>query len=138
MTIEITMPRLSETMSDGKILSWNKKVGDRVNKGEIIAEVETDKANMEIEAVDTGTLAEILAGEGSVAKVGDPIAILNGRGPAKPKEAKPAQATQKHQEEAPPKSKVEKTNEIPETKKDEIIQRKPIKREGVSESFFNL
>ena len=78
MTKEITMPRLSETMLDGKILSWHKKPNDKVNKGDVIAEVETDKANMEVEAVDSGTLSDILVPEGQKAKVGEPIAILNG------------------------------------------------------------
>ena len=58
MTKEINMPRLSETMIDGKILAWHKHAGDRVNKGETLAEVETDKANMEIEAIDEGILSE--------------------------------------------------------------------------------
>lgn len=79
MTKEITMPRLSETMPDGKILVWYKKPNDEVNKGDVIAEVETDKANMEIEAVDSGVLSEILVSAGGIAKVGEPIAILNGK-----------------------------------------------------------
>lgn len=79
MVKEITMPRLSETMVDGKVLSWHKKVNDRVNTGETLAEVETDKANMEVDAVDSGILTEILIKEGQSAKVGEPIAILDGK-----------------------------------------------------------
>jgi len=114
MTTEITMPRLSETMADGKILSWHKKVNDRVNKGEIIAEVETDKANMEIEAVDAGILSEILISEGQKAKVGDPIAVLNGKGvTTQPEEAKPAEIKEELPKEKTeePEEKIEKQEE---------------------------
>ena len=90
MAKEVTMPRLSETMNDGKILTWHKKVGDKVNNGDILAEVETDKANMEVEAVDSGTLSKIFIREGEIAKVGEPIAILDGQAKTKPKE-QPAQ-----------------------------------------------
>ncbi len=78
MTTKINMPRLSETMSDGKIVSWLKKAGDHVKVGEVIAEVETDKANMEVEALDEGTLSRILVEEGQVADVGSAIAELDG------------------------------------------------------------
>lgn len=92
MTKDITMPRLSETMSDGKILSWHKKENDRVKKGEVIAEVETDKANMEIEAVDSGVISEILIPQGQKAKVGEVIAVLNGKkATAQPEKVKPAE-----------------------------------------------
>jgi len=100
MTTEILMPRLSETMADGKILSWHKKINDRVNKGDVIAEVETDKANMEIEAVDSGILSEILVSEGQTAKVGDPIAVLNGKSiKAEPEKIKPAEIKETFEEE---------------------------------------
>ena len=59
MAIEVLMPRLSDTMEEGKLLRWLKKVGDKVEVGDIIAEVETDKADMEMEAIDAGVLAEI-------------------------------------------------------------------------------
>ncbi len=78
MTTKINMPRLSETMSDGKIVSWIKKAGDHIKVGEVIAEVETDKANMEIEALDEGTISKILVEEGESADVGSIIAELNG------------------------------------------------------------
>ncbi|MDD3014364.1 MAG: dihydrolipoamide acetyltransferase family protein [Candidatus Gastranaerophilales bacterium] len=100
MTTEITMPRLSETMADGKILSWHKKVNDRVEKGDVIAEVETDKANMEIEAVDSGILSEILISEGQIAKVGDPIALLDGKSKKEQlEEPKPVEIKEEPEEE---------------------------------------
>ena len=76
MATEVIMPRMSDTMEEGKILKWLKKVGDRVEVGDIIAEVETDKADMEMEALDDGFLTEIRAQEGESAPVGAVIALL--------------------------------------------------------------
>ena len=78
--IEVTMPSLSPTMKEGKIVKWLKKVGDKVSSGDAIAELETDKSNLEIEAYDDGTLAEILVGENQMAAVGAPIAYLTAKG----------------------------------------------------------
>jgi pyruvate dehydrogenase E2 component (dihydrolipoamide acetyltransferase) len=80
MAIEILMPRLSDTMEEGKILKWLKKVGDQIEVGDIIAEVETDKADMEMEALDAGVLAEIRVQEGESAPVGAVIALLSENG----------------------------------------------------------
>ena len=80
MANEITMPKLSDTMEEGKILRWLKQVGDTVKAGEVIAEVETDKADMEVEASDAGRLSEIRVAEGESAAVGDVIAVLDGAG----------------------------------------------------------
>ncbi|HJQ85539.1 MAG TPA: biotin/lipoyl-containing protein, partial [Candidatus Binatia bacterium] len=76
MAIDVTMPKLSDTMEEGKILRWAKQPGDKVAIGEIIAEVETDKANMELEAYDEGVLSEVRVGEGQSAPVGAVIAVL--------------------------------------------------------------
>src|SRR6266852_1972324 len=76
MPVDVTMPKLSDTMEEGKILKWLKHPGDHVAIGEIIAEVETDKANMELEAYDEGTLAEVRVPEGESAPVGAVIAVL--------------------------------------------------------------
>ncbi|MEL6481907.1 MAG: flagellar hook-basal body complex protein FliE [Pseudomonadota bacterium] len=77
MTIEVLMPALSPTMEEGKLAKWNVKEGDSVTSGDVIAEIETDKATMEVEAVDEGTVGKILIDEGTDAvKVNTPIAIL--------------------------------------------------------------
>jgi pyruvate dehydrogenase E2 component (dihydrolipoamide acetyltransferase) len=76
MPAQITMPQLSDTMAEGTIVKWLKKEGDKVRAGEIIAEVETDKANMEMESFDAGTLAVIRVREGEKVKVGETIAVL--------------------------------------------------------------
>lgn len=81
---EITMPRLSDTMEDGVIASWLKQVGDQVARGEVIAEIETDKALMELEAYDDGVLEQILADAGSRVPIGEPIALVgDGSGAAR-------------------------------------------------------
>ena len=76
MPTEITMPQLSDTMSEGTVVKWLKKEGDKVTAGEKIAEVETDKAVMEMESFDAGTLAMIVAKEGDKVAVGKAIAVL--------------------------------------------------------------
>jgi pyruvate dehydrogenase E2 component (dihydrolipoamide acetyltransferase) len=73
---EINMPRLSDTMQEGTITRWLKKPGDEVKKGEVVAEVETDKANMEIESFNAGVLEQILVQEGETAPIGQPIAVV--------------------------------------------------------------
>jgi pyruvate dehydrogenase E2 component (dihydrolipoamide acetyltransferase) len=65
MPIEVLMPALSPTMKEGNLAKWNKKEGDKIKAGEVIAEIETDKATMEVEAVDEGTLGKILIAEGT-------------------------------------------------------------------------
>ena len=80
MAKPIEMPSLSPTMTEGKIVKWLKKVGDKVSSGEAIAEVETDKSNLEIESYEDGTLAKIVVGENQMAKVGAPIAFIAGKG----------------------------------------------------------
>jgi pyruvate dehydrogenase E2 component (dihydrolipoamide acetyltransferase) len=83
---DITMPKLSDTMLEGTLVKWLKKVGDKIEVGDVIAEVETDKATMEMESFDEGTITEITIPEGGVVKVGEKIAILDGgSAPAKSK-----------------------------------------------------
>jgi pyruvate dehydrogenase E2 component (dihydrolipoamide acetyltransferase) len=103
MPIEVLMPALSPTMTEGNLAKWHKKEGDKVKAGDVLAEIETDKATMEMEAVDEGTLGRILVPEGAQGvKVNAPIAVILGEGedssaisakPAAPQpapEAKPA------------------------------------------------
>jgi len=76
MPVEITMPQLSDTMSEGTVVKWYKKEGDKVKEGEKIADVETDKATMEMESFEGGTIAAILVKEGDKVAVGGTIAVL--------------------------------------------------------------
>ena len=81
MTISITMPALSPTMEEGNLAKWHVKVGDKVKPGDIIAEIETDKATMEVEAVDEGVVSKLLVAEGAQGvKVNAVIAELDGEG----------------------------------------------------------
>ncbi|HEY4030782.1 MAG TPA: pyruvate dehydrogenase complex E1 component subunit beta [Caulobacteraceae bacterium] len=95
MSVEILMPALSPTMEEGNLTKWHIKVGDKVEAGQVIAEIETDKATMEVEAVDEGTVSEIVVPEGAEGvKVNSLIARLNGAAgaAAAPPAAAPAPA----------------------------------------------
>ena len=95
MPTEVLMPALSPTMEKGNLAKWLKKEGDKVKSGDVIAEIETDKATMEVEAADEGTLGKILVPEGTAdVAVNTPIAVILGEGEDKAaiKAAKPAAA----------------------------------------------
>ena len=91
MAIQVLMPALSPTMTEGKIAKWLKAEGDTVSSGDILAEIETDKATMEVEAVDEGVLGKILVAEGTEnVAVNTPIAIFAEDGEDVSAEAAPA------------------------------------------------
>src|SRR5437879_9741368 len=95
MSINILMPALSPTMTEGKLAKWHVKVGDTVKAGQVICEIETDKATMEVEAVDEGTVAQILVPEGTEGvAVNTPICILAAEGESVADAAKSAAAAQ--------------------------------------------
>ena len=83
MATNILMPALSPTMTEGTLSRWLKKEGDAIKAGDVIAEIETDKATMEVEAVDEGVLGKILVGDGTAnVKVNEPIAVMVDAGEA--------------------------------------------------------
>jgi pyruvate dehydrogenase E2 component (dihydrolipoamide acetyltransferase) len=88
---EIQMPKLSDTMTEGTLVAWKKKKGDQVSAGEVLAEIETDKATMEWESPEDGTLDEIYVQEGGKVNIGDKIAFIRGEGEEGPKQEAPAQ-----------------------------------------------
>jgi pyruvate dehydrogenase E1 component beta subunit len=103
MPINILMPALSPTMEKGNLAKWHVKEGDRVSSGDVIAEIETDKATMEVEAVDEGKLTRIIVPEGTEGvSVNSPIAELNGGGEAAATPQAPGQPTAAPQHPAPP------------------------------------
>src|ERR1700733_12104737 len=104
MSTQILMPALSPTMTEGKLAKWLKNVGDDVHAGDVIAEIETDKATMEVEAVDEGKLAQILLDEGTEGvAVNTPIAVLSANGEdVSAAKAPPAPQAAPKQEAAPP------------------------------------
>lgn len=109
MPINILMPALSPTMEKGNLAKWLKKEGDKVKSGDVIAEIETDKATMEVEAIDEGTIARILVPEGTQdVPVNDVIAVLAGEG----EDVKAAGSAKPSASAAPPKA-AEKAAEAP-------------------------
>jgi len=109
MPIDVFMTQLSPTMTEGKIARWLKKEGEELVSGEVMAEVETDKATMEMEVVDEGVLHKILQAEGAVVPVGTPIAVIAEEGEEVPANYKPEVA-----EAAEPEAAVEATVASPE------------------------
>lgn len=104
------MPKLSDTMTDGTVVKWLKKPGDKIEMGDILAEIETDKATMEMEAFDEGTLTEVFVQEGEAAKIGAKIAFIDGgdeeetekeEAPAKAEKSSSKEDAAKKQKETP-------------------------------------
>jgi pyruvate dehydrogenase E2 component (dihydrolipoamide acetyltransferase) len=124
MPINILMPALSPTMEKGNLAKWLKKEGDKVKSGDVIAEIETDKATMEVEAVDEGTLAKILVPEGTAdVPVNDVIAVLAGDGEdVKAAGAGAASAPPKAEAKAEPKSETKAESKPEAPKKPEPVQ----------------
>jgi len=126
---EIQMPKLSDTMTEGTLVAWKKKKGDKVSAGEVLAEIETDKATMEWESPEDGTLAEIYIEEGGKVNVGDKIAFIGSEG-----EQAPVEAEEKKKEEEPktPEKKEEEPKEAKAEKKEEEkaaaakVEKKPL------------
>ena len=120
---EIQMPKLSDTMTEGTLVAWKKKKGDQVSAGEVLAEIETDKATMEWESPEDGTLAEIYVEEGGKVNVGDKIAFIGGEGGEAPKKEEKEKETEEKKEKPEAKEKEE------EKPKKEAAKEEPEERE---------
>ena len=120
---EIQMPKLSDTMTEGTLVAWKKKKGDQVSAGEVLAEIETDKATMEWESPEDGTLTEIYVQEGGKVNVGDKIAFIGGEGEEAPKEEEKKKA--KEEKEEKPKAKEEEKKEEKPNKAEQPKEEKP-------------
>ncbi|ANP44516.1 pyruvate dehydrogenase complex dihydrolipoamide acetyltransferase [Candidatus Viadribacter manganicus] len=143
MSIPITMPALSPTMEEGNLSKWHVKAGDKIEPGQVIAEIETDKATMEVEAVDEGVIAEILVPEGSQGvKVNTPIAVLSGEGQAaKPAAAKSSAPTSTEAKQAPPEPTSKRAAPAPQTvasKPAERILASPLARRLAEQGGIDL
>src|SRR6201982_3252298 len=119
---QIQMPKLSDTMTEGTLVAWKKKKGDKVSAGEGLAEIETDKATMEWESPEDGTLTEIYVQEGGKVNVGDRIAFIGGEDEEPPKEEekkeeKPKKAEQPKEETPTTEEKEEKKAAPPKAQK---------------------
>src|SRR5262245_21043753 len=135
MPITIEMPKLSDTMTEGTLVKWIKRVGDTVAVGDILAEVETDKATMEMEAFDEGVLSEIYVQDGEKVQIGQKLALLVGKGEAPsssaPKEARPGAESASSAIKQPPSNGEPKTAETkPLTeqpkKEDQAVPPRPV------------
>jgi len=120
---EIQMPKLSDTMTEGTLVAWKKKKGDQVSAGEVLAEIETDKATMEWESPEDGTLTEIYVQEGGKVNVGDKIGFIGGEGEEAPKEEE--KEKEKEEKEEKPKAKEEEKKEEKPKKAEQPKEEKP-------------
>jgi pyruvate dehydrogenase E2 component (dihydrolipoamide acetyltransferase) len=120
---EIQMPKLSDTMTEGTLVAWKKKKGDKVSAGDVIAEIETDKATMEWESPEDGTLTEIYVEEGGKVDVGQRIAFIGEEGEAPPKQEKKAPEKKPEAKKEEPPAKEAKKPEEP--KKEQAETEKP-------------
>lgn len=134
MATDVVMPKLSDTMEEGRIIKWLKQVGDHVKEGEPLLEVETDKADIEVEAFDTGSLLEILVDEGETVKVGEKIAVIGAEEEAKPAEKRPEREEEEEaEEEAEPVEEVEEEEKEEEEKEEEEKKEAPAERKKEEE-----
>ena len=145
---EIQMPKLSDTMTEGTLVAWKKKKGDKVSAGEVLAEIETDKATMEWESPEDGILTEIYIEEGGKVNVGDKIGFIGEEGEEAPKkEEKPKEVTEqedaeksapakaREKETAPPKTKIDQKKTVaagvsPAESKKEPPGQRPLQEEA--------
>src|SRR6266571_3636355 len=146
---EIAMPRLSDTMEEGTIARWLKKPGDEIKKGDILAEIETDKATMDLEAYEAGTLQQILVKEGETVPIGQAVALI-GSGAAAQAAAQPAPATAKTGAdgagaapaapvESPPKAETSAQSPPPaESGQGEAVKASPLARRMAEEHNIDL
>ena len=130
---EIQMPKLSDTMTEGTLVAWKKKKGDQVSAGEVLAEIETDKATMEWESPEDGTLTEIYVEEGGKVNVGDKIGFIGGEGEEAPKEEEKEKEKEEKEEKPKAKEEEEKKEEKPKTEEKEEKKKAPPKAEKKAE-----
>ena len=143
---EIQMPKLSDTMSEGTLVAWKKKKGDEVSAGEVLAEIETDKATMEWESPEDGTLTEIYVEEGGKVNVGDRIAFIGGEGEEAPevetkeiaKEEKKEEPKAERKEEKKPEAKAEQPVPKIATGEEARIKASPVARRIAAELGVDL
>jgi len=122
---EIQMPKLSDTMTEGTLVAWKKKKGDKVSTGDVIAEIETDKATMEWESPEDGTLTEIYVEEGGKVNVGEKIAFIGSEGEAAPKKEEEKPEAPKDEKKTPAKKKEQAKTEKPAPAEEEEPETAP-------------
>jgi pyruvate dehydrogenase E2 component (dihydrolipoamide acetyltransferase) len=136
MSVNIEMPKLSDTMTEGTLVKWHKQVGDNVEIGDVLADVETDKATMEMEAFDDGVLTEIRVQAGEKAPIGSILAVLNGDSSAAPEKA-PAETAPVASAATPVPSAVQPAAKEPVATGDRVLA-SPLARKVAVELGVNL
>jgi pyruvate dehydrogenase E2 component (dihydrolipoamide acetyltransferase) len=135
---EIQMPKLSDTMTEGTLVAWKKKKGDKVSAGEVLAEIETDKATMEWESPEDGTLTEIFVEEGGKVEVGKKIAFIGEEGEAPQKAAKENKQEAKAETEKPAPAEAKEKETTPETEEKETAppeaKQKPVESKETAQA----
>ncbi len=121
MSITIEMPKLSDTMSVGTVVKWHKSVGETVSNGDTLAEIETDKATMELENFDDGVLLKILVNEGEEAPIGSPLAIVGEEGEIIPETEETVSANE-NQETLLPENSEDKTSTEEQKLQEPLVQ----------------
>ncbi len=137
MSVNIEMPKLSDTMTEGTLIKWHKKVGDSVEIGDILAEIETDKATMEMEAFDEGTITEIRVQEGGKAEIGGVLAVLDGDDAGDSAPAPATQAAAPTEQEAPAASATAQVS-APQSSGGERVKASPLARKVAGELGVDL
>jgi pyruvate dehydrogenase E2 component (dihydrolipoamide acetyltransferase) len=138
MAINIEMPKLSDTMTEGTVIKWHKQVGDSVEVGDLLAEIETDKATMEMEAFDDGTITEILVKAGEKAVIGGTLAILGGDSAAAPSSAAPATSSPASAPSAAPATAKAATPAAPVSNDGNRVKASPLARKIAAEKGVEL
>lgn len=132
------MPKLSDTMTEGTVIKWHKQVGDSVEVGDLLAEIETDKATMEMEAFDDGTITEILVKAGEKAVIGGTLAILGGDSAAAPSSAAPATSSPASAPSAAPATAKAATPAAPVSNDGNRVKASPLARKIAAEKGVEL
>jgi pyruvate dehydrogenase E2 component (dihydrolipoyllysine-residue acetyltransferase) len=140
---EIQMPKLSDTMTEGTLVAWKKKKGDQVSTGQVLAEIETDKATMEWESPEDGTLTEIYVQEGGKVNVGDKIAFIRGEGEEAPKQQTPERKKEKEpatteEKEKKPQAETKKPQPREQEPKEARVKASPVARRIAAELGVDL
>ncbi|MGH2449500.1 MAG: dihydrolipoamide acetyltransferase family protein [Chloroflexota bacterium] len=144
MAENVVMPRLSDTMETGTVAKWVKHVGDQIKKGDTIAEIETDKANMDMESFVEGILARIMVGEGESAGLGEPIAVIASNAEeakkiqAGPAPEAPEQTGKDMPDQVPPSQGPPAAPQVGKTEPNERIKASPLARRLAQEHDINL
>ncbi len=138
MAIQIEMPKLSDTMTEGTVVKWHKSVGDSIEFGDVIAEIETDKATMEMEASDDGTITAIKVDEGGKAEIGAVIAILDGDGSEEDSPARAAESSEATEETAEESAPTSSAPAAPTSADGERVKASPLARKVAAELGVDL